>query len=133
MNFKEHNTAYTSIVENKINMKEFINAVRSYSNIDDALGSLDPEYIEYYMININSKKLLKELQKIKLVETDAEKTLGYAPAEDKIIKTIKYRGQFITLEYDRDLGSWFPAIRFRSIISALKYIKKQVDYKEEDI
>ena len=132
MNFTEHNTIYNSIVENKVTQREFITAVKSYSNIDDAMSHLSDEFIEFYLLNVNSTKLTKELKKLNIVES-IEHTLGYAPADDKIIKSIKYRGQFITLEYDRDLGSWFPAIRFRSIITALKYIKAQVDYEEDDI
>ena len=117
---------------------DFINAINSYTSIDDALLRLDDEYIEWYMMNMNSKKvknLLKRLNISGLHEDtqNTQTTLGYAPSADRITKSIKYKGQFITVEYDRELGSWFPAIRFRSIISALKYIKAEVDFDEKNI
>ena len=124
---------YDSVVlAENVSEKDFIKSVTSYSSIDDALMHLEDEYIEWYMLHINSPSLNNALKKLNiqgLQETDI--TLGYAPAEDRIIKNIKYKGQFITVEYDRELGSWFPAIRFRSIISALKYIKSEVDYDEK--
>jgi len=129
MKFKDFNSI--PIAEN-ITKDDFIQKIKSYSTIDDALLGLPDEYIEYYMINMNSlNKELKKLKKLNLQEE--EKTLGYAPAPKKIIKQIKYKGQYITVEYDPELQSWFPAIRFRSIMTALKYIKKQVNYSEKDI
>lgn len=135
MKFKAYNEAFNSIVlAENVSEKEFIKAINSYSSIDDALTKLSDEYIEWYMLNINSKTLIKKLKKLNIQGiTEEEITLGFGTADKKITKSIKYKGQFITVEYDRDLGSWFPAIRFRSIISALKYIKKQVDYDEQDV
>lgn len=137
MNFKNFNTI--QLAEN-VTLSKFIKNVSSYSSLDDALAHLDDEYTEWYLLNINSKKLNSELKKINLVENlhnlynlDDNKTLGFSTKEKPLIKQIKYKGQYITVEYNRELGSWFPAIRFRSITTALKYIKNQVDYFEKNV
>jgi hypothetical protein len=54
-----------------------------------------------------------------------EETSGWG-REPGVIKKIRYKGEFITLQYDEDLG-WFPAVRFRSVVNALKYIKNIAD------
>ena len=138
MKFKEFNK---QLAEN-VTYKDFITKVKGYSSIDDALLHLSDEYTEWYLLNINNKILNKELKKLKLEETEKTKetelteddlTLGYAPQPKKITKNIKYKGQYITVSYDPDLGTWFPTIRFRSISTALKYIKAHVDYNSKNI
>ena len=131
-----------NIQEKSISEKDFLNGINSYTSINAALANLPEEYTEYYLLNINSKSLNKQLKDLHIQgihETNesilgtADRTLGFAPTKDRIIKNIKYKGQYITVEYDRELGSWFPAIRFRSIISALKFIKDQVDYDTKQV
>ncbi len=137
--FKDYCKLQNISIAEGVTEKDFITAVKSYSSIDDAMLGLDDKFIEWYLLNVNSKSLNRALRKLKinLHETsnilEDDITLGYAPSNDKITKNIKYKGQYITLEYDRELGSWFPAIRFRSIITALKYIKSQVDYSVNNV
>jgi uncharacterized protein YihD (DUF1040 family) len=119
-----------SIKESKINLKEFLKSVNSYSNLDDALEHLPEEYIEFYLNNMNNKQLNSSLKKLKLQEdfedlTDLTRTLGTSPKEDKY-KKIHYKGEYIVLKYD-DRWGWMPAMTFRSIVQATKYIKKLVD------
>ncbi len=140
------------ILAEGVSMQSFINSVKKYNTIDDALIHLSDENIEFYLLNINSRELnnllkknkIKSLQETCLQETCLQEsgiTLGMAPhlpaspSEPKqtIFKNLKYKGQYITLEYNPELQSWFPTLRFRSIITALKYIKKQVDYNEKDV
>ena len=128
MNFKDFNNIQLA---EKVTLDDFVTKVKSYNSIDDALKSLSDEYTEFYLLNMNNKKL-KKLLKNKLQE-DWEETLGYAPEPKKIRKNLKYKGQYITVEYDPELQTWFPMLRFRSIVTALKYIKKHVDYTEKDI
>ena len=128
MKFKEYNSI---ILAEGVTQKDFINQVKKYLSIDNALKYLQDEYIEWYLLNINNKKLQKELKSSNLQEE--ELTTGYAPEPYKIRKNIKYKGQYITVSYDPELGTWFPTIRFRSIVSALKYIKRTVDYQEQDV
>lgn len=121
--------------------KSFITALKGYSNIDDAMAHLDDEYIEYYLINMDKKSLKNALKKynihikesIKESYEDPEITLGYAPQDGTIVKNIKYKGQYITLTYNKELGTWNPEIRFRSVMTALKYIKAQVNYNQSDV
>ena len=121
----------------KVTLKDFINKVRSFNDIDTALASLDDNYIEFYMLNINNKKLKKELQKLNLLEDYEELIRGfnrYVPDDtQKIVKKIKYKGQYLVLTYDKELQLWFPSIQFRSITTALKYIKKTADYEVGDV
>jgi hypothetical protein len=131
MNFKEYTKLHDVKLAENVNMNDFVKKVSSFSNIDDAMLSLPDEYVEWYLLNINNKKLHKLLKKLNINEDDL--TLGYAPSRTRIIKNIRYKGQYITIEYDPELSNWFPSIRFRSIVSALKYIKKEVDYDEENI
>lgn len=133
MTFKTYNNI---VLAEGVSEQSFLQAINSYSSIEDAMVNLKDEFIEWYLLNLNSKSLKHKLKKLHIdgiSEAEIERTLGFAPAADKVVKNIKYKGQFITIEYDRDLGSWFPAIRFRSIISAMKYIKGQVDYDEKNI
>lgn len=125
------------ILAEGVTSKSFINAVKQYKSIDDALLHLSDENVEFYLLNINSKEINNLLKKNKIQGLqETEITLGMAPGSDKqqnIYKNLKYKGQYITLEYNPELQSWFPTLRFRSIITALKYIKKQVDYNEENV
>jgi len=128
MKFKEYQSI---ILAENVTLDNFIKNVQNYSTLDDALANMEDDYIEWYLLNMNNKKLKQNLKKLKLYEDDV--TLGYAPEPKKIKKNIKYKGQFITVEYDPELATWFPMIRFRSIVSALKYIKRTVDYNTENI
>jgi uncharacterized protein YihD (DUF1040 family) len=117
-----------SINETKINLKQFIQAVNSYSNLDDALENLPEEYIEFYLNNMNNKDLNKNLKRLKLqeeFEPYQDQTLGTSPSSTKF-KKIHYRGEYIILKYDSRWG-WIPAMSFRSITQATKYIRKLAD------
>ena len=118
-----------TINEANITLKQFLQAVKSYSTLDDALEKLPDDYIEFYLKNINNKTLNKELKKINLTEDFYEpyqtKTVGTSPSTNKF-KQIRYKGEFIVLKYDERWG-WLPSMTFRSITQATKYIKKLAD------
>jgi uncharacterized protein YihD (DUF1040 family) len=118
-----------SINESKVTLNQFLQAVNSYSSLDDALENLPDDYIEFYLNNMNNKQLNKNLKKLKLIEADFEiyntQTLGTSPQSGKY-KKINYKGEYIILKYDDRYG-WIPAMSFRSISQATKYIKKLAD------
>jgi uncharacterized protein YihD (DUF1040 family) len=119
-----------SINESKVTLKQFLQAVNSYSNLDDALENLPEEYIEFYLNNMNNKDLNKNLKKLKLIEAEDfevydTRTTTVSPQIDKF-KKIHYKGEYIILKYDPRWG-WIPAMTFRSITQATKYIKKLAD------
>ncbi len=133
--FKNYINRMETLIENitineKIKMSDFIKAVNSHSSLDDALENLPDEYIEFYLKNMNSKKLKSELQKLKLTEDKdyeikQQQTLKTSPDSDKY-KKIHYKGEFIILRYDERWG-WVPQMAFRSITQASKFIKNIVD------
>jgi hypothetical protein len=116
------------LTEGKISIKDFIIAVNSYTNLDQALEELPDEYVEFYLKNINNKQLNKELKKLKLVE-DYEvydkRTTTDDPTNNRF-KKINYKGEYIILTWDQRYG-WIPQVSFRSIAKATKYIKKLAD------
>ncbi len=133
--FKNYVNRMETLIENitineKIKMSDFIKSVNSHSSLDDALENLPDEYIEFYLKNMNSKKLKSELQKLKLTEDEdyeikQQQTLKTSPDSDKY-KKIHYKGEFIILRYDERWG-WVPQMAFRSITQASKFIKNIVD------
>ncbi len=125
MGFKKYiKTNPYSLIENEISMDSFVKKVQGYKTIDQALEKLGDDYVLYYLTNINNKKLHK-----KLVLKEDDFTLGTstqgATAGKPITKKLKYRGEYIVLVFDREIGAWFPSIQFRSITNALKYIRNQ--------
>lgn len=119
-----------NLVTESVTEKDFIKAVSKYKDIDTALENLSDEYVEFFMLNINNKKFMNKLKKnIKLneyaIDTDNKTTTKWSPDEPKVRK-IRYKGEFITLQYDSELG-WLPTVRFRSVVNALRYIKKIAD------
>ena len=111
-----------------VSMKDFIKAVNSYSNIDDALASLPDEYTEFYIKNINNKDLSKELKKLKLVEDweySPDQTTQMSPQPGKF-KRIHYKGDYIIMKYTEGQG-WTPYLTFRSISKALRFAKGLAD------
>ncbi len=121
------NIIETHINEEKITISSFLTKIAQYSTLDQALVELPEEYLEFYF---NNEKLLqKSLKKLHLTEASREDPgyLGWAPPEEKIHKNIKYKGNIITLEWDSELKTWFPQVRFRGITESVKYAKKLVN------
>lgn len=119
---------------NNISLDSFLLDVSSYNTLDEALEELDDIYLEFYSNNQN--QLDKALKKMNMLETEAglgegaesPGELGWSPDADNIrYKTIKYKGELITLVWDPVLRTWFPTIRFRSVVAALKYGKSLVN------
>jgi len=114
-----------ALQESQISLNQFIQAVNSYSNIDNALENLPDEYIEFYLNNMNNKSLNKKLKQMNLIE-DFEvydtRTTTVAPETNRF-KKIHYKGEYIILKYDTRWG-WVPAMSFRSITKATQYIRK---------
>lgn len=109
-----------TIIQEEITLDSFLLAVDEYLTFDDALVDLDESYFQFY---IDNEDILNKSLKL----SEADLTIGMSPTEEVRYKTVKYKGNFITLVYDPDLHSWFPTIRFRSIIPALKYGKSLAD------
>jgi len=107
-----------------ITEKKFFSEIKKYPDIDTALMNLPDTFTEFYLLNINDKNFNKKLKKYTKVN-EAEETSGWG-REEGAVKKIRYKGEYITLTYDEDLG-WLPAVRFRSVVNALKYIKKLAD------
>lgn len=112
---------------------DFIKSVNGYSNLDDALLHLPEEYTEFYLKNINNKKLTKELEKRNLIEMVENWNTEYSPdqttaqsPEPSKFKRIHYKGEYIILKYEDGIG-WIPFLGFRSITKALKYAKELAD------
>lgn len=121
MKFKE----YLEIpLAESITEKKFFSEIKKYPDIDTALMNLPDTFTEFYLLNINDKNFNKKLKKYTKVN-EAEETSGWG-REEGAVKKIRYKGEYITLTYDEDLG-WLPAVRFRSVVNALKYIKKLAD------
>lgn len=111
-----------------LTIDEFVEAVLEYDTLDLALVNLDESYFQFYVDN--QKIVDKTLRKVGLNESepdDDKSTLGWSRPDKIVYKTIKYKGEYITLVFDPELGSWFPTIRFRSIIKAMKYGKELAD------
>jgi len=134
--FKEYNNSIITISKllleskNDISLSDFIESVSSYNNIDDALYHLDDKYAEFYIKNINNKKLQKELKKLKLLENwnteiNADQNLGMSPKPEKI-KKIHYKGHYIVLKFDPNVG-WVPYISFKNVTKSLQFIKNLFD------
>jgi hypothetical protein len=119
------------IDESSLSMDDFILKVKLFNSLDDALLHLPDKYTEFYLKNINNKKLDKELKKLNLTESEEEYefyktvTTGVSP-EEKKYKKINYKGQYIILTYDKRWG-WVPNVSFRSIKNALEYVKNLAD------
>jgi hypothetical protein len=125
MNFK------CTINESAIRLKDFLNAVKKYDNIDNALENLPDDYIEFYFKNMNSNVFNNKLKQMKLVESESEfepyiTQMGGASPKSGKYKKIRYKGEFIILKYDERWG-WVPYMSFRSITQATQYIKKMAD------
>jgi uncharacterized protein YihD (DUF1040 family) len=108
-------------------LKDFIEGVQQYPDLDTALENLPDEYIEFYLKNMNTKSFNKALKKYLNEDYEPEftQTLGNAPIGYKY-KKIHYKGEYIILKYDPRYG-WVPSMSFRSIVNATKYIKKIAD------
>ena len=130
MKFQEY-IKNPSLDESNLSMKEFIDQIKKFRNVDDALEKSPEAYTEFFIKNINNKKLSSELRKNNIQESDQDyglspvSTTGSAPVPGKI-KKIRYKGDFIILKYDSALG-WIPNVSFRSITQALVYIKNVAD------
>ena len=114
-----------ALQESQISLNQFIQAVNSYSNIDNALENLPDEYIEFYLNNMNNKSLNKKLKQMNLIEEYEEydtRTTAVSPEINRF-KKIHYKGEYIILKYDPRWG-WVPAMSFRSITKATQYIRK---------
>ena len=114
-----------------LDIEKFLAKVSKYDSLDDALLSLPDSYIEFYFKN--SKLLNKSLKNMGLVESITPENPGYVgwsptpQGTETTYKNIKYKGNIITLEYNPELRTWFPQVRFRSVTQALKYAKSLVD------
>ncbi len=107
-------TINETIHETKITIISFLDAIKDYNTLEEFLSTHD-EYIQFY--SDNERDLNITLKKLNI--TEAEETLGWSGGGDKI-KTIRYKGEFINLEYNHNLNSWLPTVRYRSVINALK-------------
>ncbi len=113
-----------------ISIDSFIDEVILYNTIDEALYDLDEAYMEFYMNNQDIIERTASFKEFIGMNESAESpgTSSWAPDFEKTVyKNIKYKGHILTLEYNHDLQTWFPSIRFRSVVKSLKYIKNEVD------
>ena len=113
----------------KITLDSFIDIIYTYGTLDQAILDLDDDMLQFYSDNF--KVIDKLLIKHKLVEDYASPEtpgyLGWARAKDDKIKNIKYKGNIISLQWDTELATWQPTVRFRSVTESLKYGKMLVD------
>ena len=143
MNFKNILNDKIKHINENITIDSFLLKVNNYNNIDDALGDLPDEYLEFYAKN--SKKLEISLQRLKLKssddfsdfsdfsefnETSSEDPgyTGWSRENDEKTKTIKYKGELIHLVWSPTTRTWTPFLGFRGITSALKHAKKMVNF-----
>jgi hypothetical protein len=108
-----------------ITIDSFVSNVDKIGNLDDALDLLNDEHLQFY--SDNERQINKVLRKRNLLEDwgspEGPGYTGWARSPEKKIKTIKYKGEIISLEWDPELATWMPVIRFRSVTQALKFGK----------
>jgi len=112
-------------IQEKITIPSFIDAVRKWGSLDQALINLNSKYIEFYLKNETSLK-----KAIKALNEDSSESPGYvgqSRTEDDVVKIIKYKGQLLRLQFDADTRHWLAIPAFRSIVQALRYGKDQID------
>ena len=117
--------------ESKITVDSFVLSVENMGGLDQALEELDDDELQFY--SDNQKQIDRLLQKRGLMEVievmeaiaspENRGYLGWARPLELKTKNIKYKGDIISLEFDPDLGTWQPTMRFRSVTKALKYGK----------
>lgn len=119
------NIIQKSVEITDITLDEFLLTISEYESFDQALSELDESYLQFYIDNQNI--LDKSIYNQSLFESEETNYSGWSAPEGQRFKTIKYKGEYITLEYEPELESWFPSVRFRSIVSAMKYGKALAD------
>ncbi len=112
-------------INEKITIDSFVSDIEDLGSLDVVLDSLDDESLQFY--SDNEKQIDKLLKRRNLSENwNSPEDSGYAgwsPSDKRKVKTIKYKGDIISLEWDPELATWQPSVRFRSVTKALKYGK----------
>ena len=122
--FKE---TFHEIIEKQnknITINSFIEKIKKYQSLEQALIELPQEYLEFY---VNNEKEISKAVKRLFESQETQGYLGYAPPQETKTKVIKYKGQLIHLKWDDDSKNWVPMVAFRNILSAVRYGKKLVD------
>lgn len=109
-----------SVSEQELSLETFLEEVSCYTCLDEALYYSDNSYFQFYLEN-------EDIISRNLVETEQPGYTGWSPSNKLAIKTIKYKGHILALEFDPELGTWQPTVRFRSVVNALKYGKTVID------
>ena len=114
------------IDEAKITMDSFVISVENMGGLDQALEGLDDDEIQFY--SDNQRAIDRVLSKRGLLEAEglhpeSPGYLGWSRPSKLKTKNVKYKGNIISLQFDPDLGTWQPTMRFRSVTQALKYGK----------
>ena len=120
----QENINQNELNEKKVTISKFLKEIDAFDSLDDFLSNQPDNYLQFYLDN--AKTLDKTLSKMNIKEAT---TLGMSTgdSEEVTYKSIKYKGNFITLEYSPELGSWLPTVRFRSVVQALRYAKGVAD------
>lgn len=114
---------------NDISMDSFLLDVTSYSSLDEAFENLSDAHLNFYTDNQDIIEKALYNMNFDIVESSEDPGYtGWSPDTDEVkYKTIKYKGNIITLVWEPELRTWFPTVRFRSIVQALKHGKSQID------
>ena len=118
-----------TLFNESLDIEKFLSKVQGYSTLDEAFSDLSEEYLQFYFENSNV--LEKSLINLNLLEAglngpESPSYVGWSPEAEKteiIYKTVKYKGILLTLEYNPELKTWFPQVRFRSVTKALNHAK----------
>jgi len=137
--FKDIIQQEEQLFNESITLEIFLDSVSSYSTLDEAFVHLPDTFIQFYLENENL--LNKSLISLQLLEAGARgpespSYTGWSPDaqnDDIVYKTIKYKGILLTLEYNPELKSWFPQVRFRSITKALRHAKALAEIGDIDL
>ncbi len=115
--------------ESKITVDSFVQSVENMGGLDQALEGLDDDELQFYSDNqrgldrILQKRGLMEMEEAFITSPEARGYVGWSRPLELKVKSINYKGDIISLEFDPDLGTWQPSMRFRSVTKALKYGK----------
>ncbi len=122
--FKDIIEESIEINEAKITVDSFVTSVENMGGLDQALEGLDDDEIQFYADN--QRVIDRILTKRGLTEglhPESPGYLGWSRPSKLKTKNIKHKGNIISLQFDPELGTWQPTMRFRSVTSALKFGK----------